>query len=554
MSTYDELFLSAMQGDSITNDTEQEELVNGVVINKGDNEYFLSVGDKSEWMLLFSEAIDTLNIGDHVLVTSIGLKDGIPYASQKKAKYLEAQQNIHQSSLDQTALSAKIEKLVVNKDGQNSGFMVSIDGVEAFLPLSHIYVGDDINAMIGTIVNVTVIKNERNRVVVSEKVIREKLQNDSFDVFQKTHSIGAVLPATVFMVQDTFALLTVEQITGFMPIMEFDWKFIKSLKDVIKKGDTFNVEILELNHEKKSVRVSRKATIVNPVDMFFDHKKVGDHLTTKVIRFAKGLAIVEDQQGVECLLPVSEMSWTSKVSDPKRLLNIGDRVDVKVKEMDHSKRRIIVSLRDLLENPWSKAETDFAVGSKQQGKISAITDFGIFVQFENGLEGLIRKEDIDWQDNNVNLTEKFQKNDSVTATVLHVDAKNEKLRLGIKQLSANPYQNFADNYKVGTMISGKVIEITKDRVYLVLENGLKSFIHVSQLSTEHVQDPQTLCKVGDELQGALRKISVTDQIIELSIRDAVKTEEKQELEKYLSAKETSAPTLGALFGDILKNK
>ncbi|MGL4388977.1 MAG: S1 RNA-binding domain-containing protein [Brevinema sp.] len=552
MSTYDELFLSAMQGESIPNDMGQEKLVEGVVINKGATEYFLSVGDKSEWVLLFSDTITDLNIGDKVIVAANGIKDGIPHGSQKKAKYYQAQENVYQSSLEQTPLSAKIEKVISNKEGQQVGFTVSIDGVEAFLPFSQVQVGDNAQALVGSVFTVCVIKHEGNRIVVSERVIREKLQQENFETFQQQYSVGTMLPAVVDVVNDTFALLRAENITCFMSITEYDWKFVKSLKDFIKKGDTFNIQVLEINPAKKSVRVSRKATITNPLDIFFDSRKIGENIVAKVIRFAKGLAIVEDQNGVELLLPVSEMSWTTRISDPKKVLNTGDRINVKIKEMDLSKKRVVVSLRDLLENPWSQSEKTFALGSKQHGKVSSITNFGIFVRFENGMEGLIRKEDIDWNDRNINLEEKYQKDDPITATVLHVDAKNEKLRLGIKQLSENPYQNFADNYRLGAIVSAKVTEITQDRVFVEVESNLKAFIHVSQLSAEHVSDPKTICKVGDELRASLRKINLLDQVIELSIRDATRSEEKQELEKYLGQKQNEAPKLGALFADILK--
>ncbi|MGL4394159.1 MAG: S1 RNA-binding domain-containing protein [Brevinema sp.] len=554
MSTYDELFLSAMQGDTVPSDMGQQNLVEGVIVSKGETEYFLSVGDKSEWMMLFSESNNTLNVGDKVLVASIGTKDGIPHGSQKKARFYQAQENLYQSSIDKTPVSAKIEKLVTNREGQQVGFTVSIDGVEAFLPLSQIQAGADPAALIGSVVTVCVIKHEGNRIVVSERVIREKAQEEHFTTFAEQHKEGDILLATVEMANDNFALVKADQIVCFMPITEYDWKFVKSLKDLLKKGDTFNVQILSIDPSKKSVRVSRKATISNPVNIFFDSRKIGENIPAKVVRFAKGLAIVEDQNGVELLLPLSEMSWTSRVHDPKTIMNIGDRIDVKIKDMDIERKRIVVSLRDLLQNPWSDANTVFAIGSKQEGKVSSIVDFGIFIQFENGLEGLIRKEDIDWNDRNVDLPAKFKKGDVVTATVLHVDAQNEKLRLGIKQLADNPYQNFAQNHPIGSVTSVKVTEIVKDRVFVEVEGSLKAFIHVSQLSNERVNEPKDVCKVGDELQASVRKINLLDQVIELSIRDLTKNEEKQELEKYLGQTQNEAPKLGALFGDILKNK
>ncbi|MGL5956917.1 MAG: S1 RNA-binding domain-containing protein [Brevinema sp.] len=549
MNTYDDIFLQAMNEPK--QDSQQGKTVQkGKVVSQTENGFFIALGGKSEMILPNTEILGSVIIGDEIDIVQMGMRDGIAQVSQKKALIVRSLENLQESVENNTPVTATVTRVLMNKESKNVGYMVSINGVEAFLPFSHVRVPKNEQELIGQSFNVVVIKMERDRIVVSERVLRDQFQKEYFTQFTSMYKIGDRIPVTVSSIADSFALVTAENITMFLHITQLDWKYIKNLNDVLKVGDKFEVVIDQIDSTKKSIKVSRKAAIENPTLVFIKTKKVGDNINAKVVRFARGLVILEDDNGVEMILPVSEMSWVNR--DPKQLLNLGDRLEVKIKELDHEKQRISVSLRDLLENPWSNAEVNYALKTIHQGKVTSITEFGIFVVFEDGIQGLIRKEDIDWSNDNLNLAEHFKKGDHVSAVVLNIEAKKEKLRLGIKQLSKNPYQNFADNHPVGSLVSGVVKEIFTDGVEVELENNIMAFIHISQLSVNTVNDIKEVCKEGDTVQAAVRRIN--HQKIELSIKEVTYAEERAAINQVMSSQTQETPTLGSILGDALKKK
>lgn len=552
MSIQDDIFLQAMNEDKSV-EVNLRGLFSGTVISKGDAEYFLSGGGKTEVILPESETVKELSPGDMVMVAFTGDKNGISYVSMKKAMQLQAMENIRQAFKDNSLLRAVVEDLI-NKDNQPVGYEVSIDSVKAFLPMSHVRSVSSPQDLIGKEFPVLVldIKRDRqgSRIVVSERRARDISQRESFDSFNAGYNPGDKISAKVQSVEEAFALLVAEGLSMFMHVTEFDWKYVRNLQDVIKPGDILEVAVQSIDPQKRSVKVSRKAVIPDPFDVFVLEHSIGDNVPAKTVRFARNLVIVESDKGVEMLLPVSEMSWTSRVSDPKRLLNLGDRIEVKIKEIQRDTKRIFVSLRDLLENPWHSAAQKYAVGTKHEGIVTSITDFGIFVAFDDGIQGLIRKENIDWTSLDVNLATRFKKGDHITATVLHIDPSRERLQLGIKQLSTNPYQNFADNHPNGSIVSGTVLSVLQDGIIVKVESGLEAFIHVSQLSREHVDDPRALYKEGDMLKAAVRRINVDQNRIELSIKEAEKVQEQQEIVKHMNPKPIN-PTLGDILGAAL---
>lgn len=553
MSTFDDIFLQAMNSEEVSlEDNNHSGIQRGRIISQTDKGYFIALGGKTEMILPLSEINGSVVVGEEIDVVVMGPKDGIPQVSQKRALKQHSLEKIHESAENNTPVSATIQSVVKNKESKSVGYLVDIDGVEGFLPFSHIRLPKNEQELIGQKFNVVVIKLERDRVVVSERIIRDQLQKEYFSKFVESHKEGDKISVTVSSVADNFALVTAENITMFLHITQLDWKYIKNLNDVLKIGDKFDVIIDSIDTAKKSIRVSRKATIENPTLAFLNQQSVGNNIHATVIRFARGLAILEDANGVEMILPVGEMSWINKVSDPKHLLNVGDKVEVKIKELDSSRERIVVSLRDLLENPWTKAATTYALNTIHQGKVTSITEFGIFLVFDDGIQGLVRKEDIEWNNDNINLSERFKKGDTASAIVLNIDTTNEKLRLGIKQLSDNPYQSFANAHPIGTLVSGIVKNISKDGVNIELENNILAFIHISQLSMENITNIDTVCSEGDTIQAVVRRINVGQQRIELSIKEIAMAEEKAAIKEVINAQQQEIPTLGSLLGDMLK--
>lgn len=552
MGTYDDMFLAAMTGEeNFSQRTEQNEVLKGKLLSKEDKGFFVAMGGKTEMILPFSEMVSEASVGDEVEVAYNGTRDGIPQVSQKKALRIKAMEQLSQSMDDHSPVVATVKKVITNKESKSIGYSVDVDGVEAFLHFSQIRVPQQEKDLIGQKVTVVVTRYERGRFDVSEKVIREKLQKENFSQFISQYQIGDRVPVVVSSIADSYTLVSGASITMFLHITLFDWKYVKNLNDVLKIGDNFDVIIHSIDTIKQSVKVSRKDAMENPIKVFLSNKRIGDRISANVVRFARSVAILEDSTGVDLILPVGEMSWIRKISDPKHLLNIGDRVEVTIKDLDFEKQRVIVSLRELLENPWDTARDTYAMGTTHKGNVTSITDFGIFIVFEDGIQGLIRKEDIEWSNENIALNEKFQKGGTVTAMVLNIDSRQEKLRLGIKQLSQNPYQEFADKHKVGSVVSAQVTELIREGVEVVVE-GLPAFIHISQLSSEMVNDVKDVCKVGDNIQAAVRRINVGQQNIELSIKDLTKAEEQKAMDDIIGSHKQEIPTLGSILGDALK--
>ncbi|MGL5721209.1 MAG: S1 RNA-binding domain-containing protein [Brevinema sp.] len=537
--------------------SQQGGVVTATVVSGNTEGWFLSTGGKSDVFMPLSETVGELAPGMEVEIVILRSKNGETSGSQKRASSEKTRSSLRAAMDDHTVMPALIEKLVTNKEGENAGFEVSINGVKAFLPMSQIRSSKDAGALVGKTFDIVVldIKPGRmgDRIVVSERKARERFSRENFDTFVETRKVGDVLQATVSNVEEAFAILAAEDMSLFMHVTEFDWKYIKNLRDVLKIGDQMEVSIQSIDPIKRSVKVSRKACLANPIEVFLSQHKIGDVLKATVVRFARTLVIVESQEGAELVLPLTEISWTSRVSDPKRFFELGEIIEVAIKDIDEERRRVGVSFRDRIDNPWHTAAEKYSVGTVHEGTLTSITDFGIFLTFEDGIQGLVRREDIDWSDPEINISEHYQKGQKVGATVLSIEPGRERIRLGVKQLQQNPYQDFADKHPQGSLISARVVSSTKDGLD-VDADGVFAFVHVSQISNEHVEDARTTHNEGDIIQAVVRRINVAAQRVELSIREVERVQEKKEIENFTQPSSSGPATLGDYFNISLPNK
>lgn len=552
MDSYGELFLQAMDGDHSSNKPENGILI-GKIISVEDDGFFVTVGGKSEMHLPSSEisSSSSLKIGDEVQVVEIGHNAGIPCVSQKRMLQLLTRQDIEKSLEEGTTVQATVRSPVANREGKPSGYLVSINGVEGFLPLSQVRVFPG-ESVLDKVLTVVVIKSSRDRVVVSERVVQERDQEANFGKFLDAHKIGDRISVVVSNVSDSFALVSGENIIMFLHITEFDWSYVKTLSGIVKSGDKFDVIVLGFDTEKFSVKVSRKQAMENPVLAFIRSNPDGKVVSATVTHFTRSSALLRSDDFVEFVLPSSEISWSDHVSDPKTNLNVGDRLEVRVKNIDHERNKILVSLKDLLDNPWDRVQEVYPVNARKEGKIAFVADFGIFVAFPDGIQGLIRIEDVDWDSEGLDLGMRFKKNDPISVVVLQVNTDQQKLRLGIKQLSTNPIIEFANAYPVGSELKAKVSQVVKSGITVQFEGELEAFIPVSHLSEEPIADINEAFKIGAEVIVMVRKVLVQKKSIELSIKDLAKKEARKEMDRYMKSSESEIPTLGSIFGDILK--
>jgi len=549
----DDIFLSAMaEGEKTQPSTRQHarNVQEGTVVAITAEDVFLSMGGKSECLVPRSEFDELPRIGDRVSVVILEMKDGVLRASHKEAEKQNLQQKIKRSIQKGEPVAGVIEDVVL-KDGQPKGFLVMLGGtMRAFLPLSQIDVPSDIQELKGKSFDFLVIEQSRHQLVVSRRELLKRSQGRNVAIFFEKHHVGDVVKGVVEKVEPSYLFIMVDGVLAFMHISDFSWKYVKDLTQVVKSGDSFDVQILEMNQAKKSIKVGRKQLLPDPWQRLDERYHVGDVLQATAVSYKANGVLLEVEDGIEAFLSAEEISWTEKIKDPKKAIRLGTTLEVKIIHLDMEKRRMDVSLREIQTNPWDNAEENYPVGRKLEGTVSSVVDFGVFVRFDDGIEGLLRREDIDWIAN-VDPRTQFKKGDRVTVVVLQLDVERQKLRLGMKQLSDHPYETFRMNYPKGSVVKATVKTILENGVEVEVD-GLPAFIHISQLSRDRIDNIADHVKLGDTLEAAVRLVDPSKNKIELSVRDMLEKREEQEISKHMTAAERAeAPTIGSLLGDKL---
>lgn len=551
-----DIFLEAMRQDETKHIAEDfyGNIIRGKVVAVNSGDVFLNLGGKSECIVPLSEFSQLPSIGDSIEVTIKESREGVNIASKLEADKIKLGEEIRRSFNEKLPISGKIEKIVY-KDNIPKGFMVNL-GFEnvAFLPLSQIDVkkNEKLENLEGLTADFLITEMKRNNIIVSRREFLKTATKTLYAEFFDKHKVGDVVTAKVERVEKDFAILISEGVRLFIHISDFSWKFLDDMQKVLKIGDEMEVKILKIEKSKNSVKVGKKQLITDPWSTVNKKYNIGDIIKGKVISYKKDGVLIEVEDGVEAFLPVAEMSWTEKIREPKKFLKIGTIVEIKIKNIEIEKRRMDVSLRDIQENPWENVEQKYPYGRKVEGIITSILDFGLFVKFEDGIEGLMRREDVDWLDPSVDLKKKFRKGEKVGAIVLSVDRERKKIRLGYKQLSDNPYKTFSLNYPKGSVVSAVIKQIFEDRAIVSLDGALEGFVHISQISKEKVENIKDILKIGEEIKAIVKYVDLSKNKIEISIRDYLVNEEKIEVSKYIASERTVASTMN--LGSLLKDK
>ncbi len=551
-----DIFLEAMKSESFKNASENvmnNKVHRGRIVAITEKDVFLDMGGKSEAVVPLEEFVETPTIGCYVDVIFKEMEEGIMVASKNEAEKIKKIEEIKKAYREDTGIKGTISE-VVYKDKEPKGFIVDLGcGINGFLPLSQIDTrSKEPESLKGLSFDFSIMEYQKNNITLSRRKYLTKTLQKLYSNFFQNHKIGDVLKAKAERIEKDYMFLIAEGVNLFMHISDFSWKFLQNLTRVVKPGDELEVTIISMDETKKFIKVGRKQLLPDPWGNVAEKYSISQLVKGKVVAFKKNGAIVEIEEGVEAFLPVEELSWTKKTKDPKSVLKYGDIVRVKISSIDQENRRMIVSLREIYENPWDKAKENYPVGRKVEGVITSILDFGVFIQLEDGIEGLMRKEDVDWIDQNVNLKEKFKKGQKITSIVLSVDPEKERLRLGYKQLSDNPYKTFSLNYPKGTPVTGKVKEVLAEGILVALENNLEGFVPLNLLAREKIENPGGKFEVGQEIKALVRYVDVGKNKIELSIKDYLIKEEMLETEKYLASSNENLNQI--TIGNIIKEK
>jgi small subunit ribosomal protein S1 len=513
-------------------------VVKGRVVGVTSTHVLIDVGYKSEGQIPLPEFLDRqgnlqVKVGDEVDVffdSSEGENGGI-VLSRQRAENIKIWEEIEKAFNEGTG----IEGCILGK--VKGGFKVDV-GVPGFLPGSHVDIRPtrNLDKFIGTRDRFVVLKFNRARgnVVVSRRALLEKERDVLKHEVLKVIEEGVILEGTVKNITGYGAFVDLGGIDGILHISDMSWGRINHPSEIVQVGEKVKVVVLKFDAEKERISLGMKQLTPDPWHTVADKYSVGSRVQGKVISLMDYGAFVELESGIEGLIHISEMSWTRKISHPSKIVQVGQNVEVVVLNLVPGHRRISLGLKQVIANPWELAREKYPVGSIIKGPVRNITDFGIFVGIEEGIDGLVHISDLHWTKKIKHPSELYKKGDTVEAKVLGVNVENERFSLGIKQLTPDPWKVIAERFPVGSKIKGQVTSVPDFGVFVRLEEGVEGLIHVSQLSTERVDKPSSLLKVGDEVEAEVINVDVNERKIGLSVRALRKTEERQEMENYLN--------------------
>ena len=533
------------------------EVVKGRVVGITSTHVLIDVGYKSEGGIPIQEFNDQhgnlqVKIGDEMDVffdSSEGENGGI-VLSRERAENIKLWEEIEKAYNEGLGIEGRIVGKV------KGGFRVDV-GVPGFLPGSHVDIrpSRNLDRFIGTTDRFVILKYNRARgnVVVSRRALLEKERDSLKKEILKVLEEGVILEGTVKNITGYGAFVDLGGIDGILHISDMSWGRINHPTEVVHVGEKLKVVVLKFDPEKERISLGIKQLTPDPWHTVAEKYPVGSRVQGKVISLMDYGAFVELESGIEGLIHISEMSWTKKVSHPSKILQVGQTVEVVVLNVDPSHRRISLGLKQVMANPWESAKEKYPVGSVVKGPVRNITDFGIFVGIEEGIDGLVHISDLHWSKKIKHPSELYKKGDLVEARVLGVNVENERFSLGIKQLTPDPWKVIAERYPAGSKVKGQVTSVPDFGVFVRIDEGVEGLIHVSQLSVERIDKPSSLYKVGDEVEAEVINIDVNERKIGLSIRALRKTEERQEMENYLKReKEGGRFSFESLLNDELR--
>jgi small subunit ribosomal protein S1 len=533
------------------------DVVHGRVVEVQEDYVLVDINYKSEGMIPISEfrmveGERNVKPGEEVevFIDRIENENGMVVLSKDKADMLRAWNDISRAAENEEV----IEGTVIAK--VKGGLSVDI-GVKAFLPGSQIDLRPvrNMDVYIGKTYKFKVIKfnKRRGNIVLSRRALleeeRESLRTQTLDAMKE----GSVVRGMVKNITDYGAFIDLGGMDGLLHITDMSWGRVKHPSELLNVGDEIEVIVLKFDNEKERVSLGMKQLKADPWEEVAKRFPVGQKLSGKVVSLADYGAFIELEEGIEGLIHVSEMSWTKRVKHPSQLVKVGDEVNVQVLEVDRENRRISLGMKQLEVNPWVELKESYGPGTIIEGEVKSVTDFGVFVGIEEGIDGLVHISDFSWTRRINHPSEVYKKGDKVRAVVLGVDIENERFSLGIKQLEADPWSNIESKYPIGSQRDVKVVKLADFGVFVELESDIEGLIHISELSTKRVEKPDEVVNVGDLIKAEIISIDKDARKIGLSAKLVKLREQKADVEDYVKkATATSKTSFGDLFGDTLK--
>jgi len=510
------------------------EIVKGTVIEVRQKEVMVDIGYKSEGVISANEFIDikVVKNGDviDVLIEKLEDKDGMVVLSKEKAEFKQNWDRILTICNEGGIVNGKVKAVV------KGGLIVNI-GVEAFLPASQIDImpPKNLTGFVGNNYDFKVVKinQERQNIVLSRRELIEQERTEKRQKLLAEMMPGDIRKGTVKNITDFGAFIDLNGLDGLLHITDMSWGRIGHPSEILKVGQDLDVVVLDINKEKERVSLGLKQKLANPWDNIEAKYTVGQKLKGKVVNLVPYGAFVELEPGVEGLVHVTELSWTKRIAKPSDVLKQDQEVEAVVLSINRDEQKISLGIRQLETNPWDRALEKYPPGTKIKGKIRNLTSYGAFVEIEEGLDGMIHVSDISWTRKINHPSEVLKKGDEVEAQVLEIDKANQRIAVGMKQLTEDPWSNIDKFYKVGDLVTGQVTKLASFGAFVGLAHDIDGLVHISQVSEERVDKIKSVLKAGDAVNARVIKIDKADRRIGLSIKAANYSNEQLKAEQAI---------------------
>ena len=517
-------------------ETRPGSIVKGTVVSIDKDIVLVDAGLKSESAIpaeQFKNAEGELEIaiGDEVDVALDAVEDGFgeTILSREKAKRHEAWVELEKAYDDKATIKGVINGKV------KGGFTVEVNSVRAFLPGSPVDVRPvrDTTHLEGKELEFKVIKLDakRNNVVVSRRAVIEAESSAERETLLANLEEGHEVKGIVKNLTDYGAFVDLGGVDGLLHITDMAWKRVKHPSEIVNVGDEINVKVLKFDKEKQRVSLGMKQMGNDPWQEIAQRYPEGTKITGQVTNLTDYGCFVEIEDGVEGLVHVSEMDWTNKNIHPSKVVNLGDSVEVMVLEIDEERRRISLGLKQCIDNPWETFAKSHEKGDKVSGKIKSITDFGIFIGLDGGIDGLVHLSDISWNKSGEDAVRDYKKGDEISAVVLQVDPERERISLGVKQIEEDPFNKYLTDTKKGAIVVGTVTAVDAKGVTVNLAEEVDGYIRVADLSRDRIEDASEVANVGDSIEAKYTGVDRKNRIVNLSVKAKDQADEKEAIDK-----------------------
>ena len=537
-------------------EVQEGSIISGEVVKITPNYVLVDVSFKSEGQIPVEEFQDsngnlTVQEGDKVdvYVVSKDEVEGAITLSYERARRFKLLDELEKLMEENGTIRAPIIRRI------KGGYQVDLGGIIAFLPGSHVDLRPvpDMDALVGQEFDFRVLKINRRRsnIIVSRRVLLEEEREKKREELLSTLAEGQVVKGKVKNITEYGVFIDLGGVDGLLHITDMSWKRIKHPKEMVQLGDELELKVISFDPKEKKVSLGLKQLVPDPWENITERFPVGTKLKGKVTNLVDYGAFVELGDGVEGLVHISEMSWTRKLRHPSQMVKVGDEVEVVILGVDAERKRISLGMKQVNPNPWDIVTEKYPEGTILEAPIKNITEFGLFIGIEDGIDGLIHVSDISWTKKIRHPKELYKVGDIVRAKVLTVDKENEKFTLGIKQLTEDPWLEVPDRYPVGTTVIGKLTNITDFGLFVEVEEGIEGLVHVSEMSRKKIKNPKEVFQEGQEIRAKVIHVSADERRLGLSIKQFQEEEEKKRAQDF---KNKSSAAAGSNLGELIRQK